>query len=376
MIDRRTFVRTGLGTVAALSVPGMMRRSWAEERGSDAGTAGAYGRFAVIDTLVAGGAPGFDPGKAVAAGFTAMVMDLAIFPRSFPAAVDSLADWSNAFHQPESGFLKVLRRADLDAARRQKKLGVILACQDASILDVPTGSVNDRNLRNLRFFYDLGLRVLQLTHNERNGIGDTFREKTDAGLSRLGEKVVAEMNTLGMLVDLSHCSDKTTLESIALSRKPCAVTHAGCRALYPTLRNKGDDVIRALADQGGYFGIFNLTLWLTDRDTAGLGEVLDHIDHVVKIGGIDLAGFGSDGPPLSDPTPAAERLAGMQAYAQRNLGLPAAETVPKHVLAEELNAPRRLEVLAEGLAKRGYKDDAIEKIVGGNFARVFGAACG
>jgi membrane dipeptidase len=154
------------------------------------------------------------------------------------------------------------------------------------------------------------------------------------------------------------------------------VTHAGCRALYPTLRNKPDEIIRALAERGGYFGIYNMSLWLTDRDTTSTADVLDHIDHVVKVGGIDLAGFGSDGAVVSDDTPADQRLQGMVGYAKRNLGLPGAERLPKHVIVEELNTPRRLLVLTDGLAKRGYKEEAIEKILGGNFLRVFGAACG
>lgn len=376
MLTRRAFVGAGLASAAAAGLgPGPAPAAEPQARPAAGPVPAVYAGATVIDTLVAGG-PSFDPGEALTAGLTALVMDLRAYPRNFAAAVEALVDWSSAFHAPDAPLLRVLRGADLGLAKAQKKLGVILACQDASILDAPTGSVDDRNLRKLRFFHDLGLRVLQLTHNERNGIGDTFREKNDAGLSRLGEQVVTEMNALGMLVDLSHCSDRTTLEAIALSTRPVAVTHAGCRALYPTLRNKGDDVLRALAAKGGYFGVYNMTLWLTDKDQAGVDDVLDHIDHAVQVGGIELAGFGSDGQPLADPTPPAARLQGMQGYARRNLGLPAAETIPKHVLAEELNTPRRLEVLATGLARRGYKDDAIEKVLGGNFARVFRAACG
>jgi membrane dipeptidase len=381
MLTRRAFVGVGLATAAAGTL-GSTGAAPAAEAAAPAGAGkppapapAAYGRAMVIDSLVAGG-PFFAAAEAVAAGLTALVVDLDAYPRNFTQAVEALVDWSSAFHEKDTPFLRVREGADLDRAKAQGKLGIVLACQDASILDAPTGSVDDRNLRKLRFLHDLGLRVLQLTHNERNGVGDTFREKSDAGLSRLGERVVAEMNALGMLVDLSHCSDRTTLETIALATRPVAVTHAGCRALYPTLRNKGDDVLRALAAKGGYFGVYNMTLWLTDKDQAGLDDVLDHIDHAVKIGGIDLAGFGSDGTPLANRTSPAARLQGMQAYAQRNLGLPAAEKIPRHVLAEELNSPHRLEILATGLARRGYADDAIEKVLGGNFARVFRAACG
>jgi membrane dipeptidase len=186
MISRRMFLRRGLGAAAALSSLGRVARSLAAE--APPAAAGVYARALVIDTLTTDG-PGFDPQVALAAGLTAAVIDLRLFPRNFPGAVDALADWSSAFHRASPGLLKVLKAADLQEAKRQKRFGVILAYQDASILDASTGSVNDYNLRNLRFFCDLGLRVLQLTHNERNAVGDSFREKNDAGLSRLGEKV-------------------------------------------------------------------------------------------------------------------------------------------------------------------------------------------
>lgn len=382
MISRRSFLLQSAGAVATVSSLGGLPGAAAEPPAAAAKTpppapppSAVYARSLVIDTLSPDG-PFFDAQEAVKAGITAAVADLAIYPRSFPQAVDGLADWSNVFHQPDSGFLKVLKTEDLREAKRLGKLGIILACQDASILDASTGSVNDHNLRNLRFFYDLGLRVLQLTHNDRNAVGDSFREKSDAGLSRLGEKVVVEMSALGMVVDLSHCSDKTTLEAIRLSTKPCAVTHAGCRALYPTLRNKPDEVIRALTEKGGYFGIYNMSVWLTDRDTASVADVVDHIDHVVKLGGIDLPGFGSDGPILGDSTPQEQKVKGMVSYYKRNQGLPGAEREPKHVTVTALDNPNRLQVLADALGQRGYKDGDIEKILGGNFARVFAAVCG
>jgi membrane dipeptidase len=215
-----------------------------------------------------------------------------------------------------------------------------------------------------------------LTHNERNAVGDSFREKSNAGLSRLGEKVVTAMNDLGMIIDLSHCGDNTTMEAIQLSKKPCAITHAGCRALYPTLRNKPDAQIRAIAEKGGIFGIYNMSLWLTDRDATSLDDVLNHVDHAVKLAGVEHVTFGSDGPVLENTTPEADELKGHQEYAKRNFGLPGAEKIPAHIHVRELNNPQRLLRLAEGLAKRGHKDGAIEKIIGGNFVRFFREVCG
>lgn len=358
MITRRAF----LGAAAALAAS---RLAWSDEPPLPL----------AIDTLTPDG-PYFDPREAVAAGLSAAVIDLRGFPRNFTTATQALAEWSSVFQREGSGFHKVLKAADVDEARRLGKLGVILACQDAAILDSSTYSLNDRNLDNLRFFHTLGLRVLQLTHNDRNAIGDSYREKSDAGLSLLGERLVAEMNAAGMLIDLSHCGDRTTLEAIRLSKRPSAVTHSGCRALFPTGRNKADEVIRALAERGGYFGVFSMSLWLTDRDKPSVEDVVDHIDHVAKVGGIDLAGFGSDGPVLADDTPPEMVLQGHRQFYRRNQGLPGSEREPKHVVVPDLNTPKRMQVLADALRRRGYKSDAVEKVLGGNFLRVFREVCG
>jgi membrane dipeptidase len=154
------------------------------------------------------------------------------------------------------------------------------------------------------------------------------------------------------------------------------VPRAGCLSLYPSPRNKPDEVIRALADKGGYFGVFNMSNWLTARDRSTPDDVVDHIDHVVKLGGIGLAGFGSDHPVLGDTTPQKEKVEGLQGYIDRNPGMPGAEPLHGHVTVSELDGPDRLGVLAAALARRGYKEDAVEKVLGGNFARVFGAVCG
>jgi len=321
------------------------------------------------------GGPDFEATKALYAGLTALVVDIPAYPRTFENAVHGMAEWNYAIARPDSKMQKVLVRGDLTLAERGNQLGVILSCQDGSILDASTVSVYDYNLQNLRLFYDLGMRMLTLTHNERNALGDSFRESSNAGLSYLGKAVVDSMNALGMVIDLSHCGDQTTLEAINLSQKPCMVTHAGCRAIYPSLRNKSDEQIRALADRGGLFGVFNMSNWLTGADEASLATVLDHLEHVIRIGGIEHVAFGSDGPILQVDDLEME-LDGIQEYTRKNLGMPGAEEIPKHVRVRELNSPRRMVILADALKKRGHTSDSIDKIIGGNFCRVFGEICG
>lgn len=363
-MNRREMITAGGASLMLLAAAG---RQAAEEQRS--------GQGLVIDTLCLA-APDIDFAAARRAGMNAALCDLAIYPRAPAEAEQALEGWAEAARANARSFEIVRRRADLTATKAAGKFGIILGSQDAAILGTPVYSVSDENLDRLRHYHRLGLRVLQLTHNERNGVGDGFRERVDAGLSLLGEAVVAEMNRIGMLIDLSHCSDATTNRAIARSRRPVAVTHAGCRSLYTTRRNKSDETIRLLADRGGYFGVFMMSRWLTRASTASVEDVVDHIEHAVRIGGVDLVGFGSDQPILGEPAPQSEKVAALAAYQARNAGLPGAEPLNGHVTCPDLDRPDRMTVLAAALARRGHRADSVDKILGGNFARVFGEAVG
>jgi membrane dipeptidase len=174
-----------------------------------------------------------------------------------------------------------------------------------------------------------------------------------------------------MLVDLAHCSPQTLFDAVALSSKPVAVTHAGCRKLAPTLRNKSDEEIKALGKNGGFFGVFNMTTWLTNRETASIADVVAHIDHAVQLIGPQHVGFGSDGSlDKHDAEAETQRMARVQQYGT-NPGGPSFEWPVRHVRVPELNAPDRLTRLGEALSKKGYRDADVQGICGGNFARVF-----
>lgn len=330
----------------------------------------------VVDTLCVGARPDFSATDLKRAGIDAAVFDLAIYPRGPAQAEKALREWNDAAGSPAAAFTLVRKQADLRTALRDSKMGVILASQDAAILGPSVFSVADTNLVMLRRFHGLGLRVLQLTHNERNGVADGFRERIDAGLSLLGEAVVREMNSIGMLVDVSHCSDKTTLDAIKQSKKPVAITHAGCRALHPSRRNKTDEAIRALGERGGYFGVYMMSRWLTQRSTASVDDVINHIDHVIKIAGVETVGFGSDQPPSGDPTLPAEKVAQLAAYQARNRGMPGADPLNGHVTSPDLDRADRMLVLETALARRGHRGATINKILGKNFIRVFGDVVG
>ena len=181
------------------------------------GAAAGQGRQRlVIDTLCLA-TPDLDFAAMRGAGMDAALCDLPVYPRAPAEAEQALRAWGDASAAANRSFDLVRRHSDLAAAKGAGRFGIILGSQDAAILGTPVYSVSDENLERLRQFHGLGLRVLQLTHNERNGVGDGFRERVDGGLSLLGEAVVAEMNNIGMLIDLSHCSDATTSGAITRS---------------------------------------------------------------------------------------------------------------------------------------------------------------
>jgi membrane dipeptidase len=366
--NRRAVLAGALGMAAS--------PAFAQSKLAQSEVEAVYRRAIVLDTLMSA-SPKDDEQKALAAGLTGGVCDLATFPRNKIGAQNDLDAWAKAFADPSRRFLKVLKADDFARAKAENRFAVVLTSQNAAILDSGEISNSDHNVETLRAFYKAGLRVLLLTYTDANSLGDGYNEPSNGGLKNLGRAVVPEMNRLGMLVDVSHSGERTSLEAIALSTRPVSVTHAGCLALDPNLRNKSDAVIRALADKGGYFGIYNMTLWMTRKSTSSVEDIVDHIDHAVKVGGIDLVGFGSDQPVNGMPTPNAQYVPGLEAFARKSKGLPAGDPQTfGHVYAADINTSDRLLLISQALARRGYKSGAIEKILGANFVRTFRAAVG
>lgn len=282
---------------------------------------------------------------------------------SFEQTVDEIAYMEGVVEAHPSHFLLVRTAADIDRAKREGKLGIILAFEHTEALG--------HDLARLQLFRRLGIRVMQLTYNRRSLYGDGCLEPGNAGLSNLGREAVKRMNELGIAVDLSHCGAQTTADGISASKKPVLISHSGCNAVYRHPRNKDDRELRALAERGGVLGIYMLP-FLGGGPTGPptLELLLSHIEYALKVCGADHVGIGSDLSlgPINDTPEYRARI--NQAAAQRKtLGIGAPdEDRPAYI--PELNNPRRLEGIALALAKRGHDSGTIEKVIGGNFYRV------
>lgn len=253
--------------------------------------------------------------------------------------------------------------ADLALAHEARRLGVIFTFQGTE----PLGEDTDR----IAMFRELGVRVIQLTHNRHNLVGDGAAEPGNAGLSNYGREVVEKLNAARIVVDLAHGSQRTIQEGIAASKRPVLISHTGCRALADLPRNTGDAELRAFADKGGVAGMI---FWpYLRKDTQPMAaDLMAHIEHAIDVAGEDHVGIGSDtslAPVNRTPefeTDNRAAVADLVAQGVFERGRPA----DLYMFLPDLNVANRYEVLATLLAARGHSDARIAKILGGNFARV------
>jgi membrane dipeptidase len=180
------------------------------------------------------------------------------------------------------------------------------------------------------------------------------------------------MDELGVLVDLSHCGHRTTLDGIAASKKPVAITHAGCAAVADLPRNKTDEELRLLAQKGGVMGIYFMP-FLRTKGQPSSEDLLRHLEHAIDVCGEDHVGIGTDGGISAiELTPEFIQRHREDIRNRRRLGISApGEEEDVYTFLPDLNTPRRLETLSGLLLKRGHSEARVAKILGGNFARLF-----
>lgn len=281
----------------------------------------------------------------------------------FAKTVADIAQVQKLIEVHPAYFTQVRVAADCARAKADNKLGIILSFESAEMLQ--------GKIESLELFRNLGVRVMQMSYNRKSPFAAGVMEPDGGGLTPLGRDAVAEMNRLGIAIDLSHANPATTSDVLSLSAKSPVMTHAGCAAIHPHPRNKTDEQLRALADRGGVVGIFDLPYLTASPRQPNLDDYLAHLEHALRIAGEDHVGIGSDVDIL--PFDTSEK--GMAEFARqveqrKAAGLSAPEEDrPPFVIG--LNTPRRIEVIADQLLKRGYPAGVVEKVVGSNFERVF-----
>ncbi|MFP6618484.1 MAG: membrane dipeptidase [Pirellulaceae bacterium] len=229
-------------------------------------------------------------------------------------------------------------------------------------------SISDE-LRYLRVFFQLGIRMMHLTYQRRNMIGDGCAEKANAGLSDFGRAVIKEMNRVGVIPDCAHSGWQTSLESAQVSDKPVVASHSTCGKIHPHIRSKPDPVIRAIADTGGYIGICCISRFL--RGSGAIDMFLNHIDHVAKNFGVDHVAIGTDVAYTSQNSAAERRKIPSTPRGRKEFrSLWPVDDFKTTSQASQSIAFTNWPLFTVGLVQRGYKDGEIRKIIGGNVMRV------
>jgi membrane dipeptidase len=278
-------------------------------------------------------------------------------PGAKTQALDFLASYQGWVGRQADEFTLVGTATDLDHAKAEGKAAIIMGLQNADQFETAD---------DVQYFYRLGLRCAQLTYNSQNMIGSGSTDRIDGGVSDFGEEIIKAMNKTGMLVDTSHCGERTTLDAIALSPRPIAITHSNCRAIAAHPRNKSDEVIQKLAAKGGVMGISGVRMFVSTRDPTTVANMVDHIDHVVKLVGIEHVGIGSDADlnGYDDMPP--------DQYKQLKASYKASYAFRDKIDIEGFDHPQKIFDLTEELIRRGYSDANIRLVLGGNFRRLLG----
>lgn len=274
---------------------------------------------------------------------------------------------------------------DIEAARTDGTMAVMYSLEHPTPLERGCSDytpVLKYHLVLTEQLYDLGLRAIQFAYNRRTTFGDGCTERTDAGLSWYGVDLVEKMDELGMLLQLSHTGERTTLDTIELSKNPVCISHSGCKAVYDHPRSKSDEVIRAMAKKGGVIGIYVLPFFVSGKtENLNVDDVIDHIDHVVKLVGIDHVAIGTDLSLVPSSV-----AAGQSAQWKRLKYEPSRNPTYAHFANEidqrppqtipGLDGEDKVLNLTRGLLARGYVDSDVKKILGENALRVIQQVCG
>lgn len=223
--------------------------------------------------------------EAKAGGVNAIHVTIAYWENTRDA-LENIGDWRKRFRDHSDIIMPVRQASDILAAQKLGKIGIIFGFQNCSPIE--------DDLRMVETLHEQGVRIMQLTYNNQSLLATGCYEEGDSGVTRFGREVIKEMNRVGMIIDMSHSAEHSTLQTIELSERPIAITHANPSRWHEALRNKSDDVLKALGESGGMLGFSMYPFHLNNGPDCSLDDFCGMIMDTAELMGIDHIGIGSD----------------------------------------------------------------------------------
>ena len=301
------------------------------------------------------------------------------YKRTYNACVQSISEALTRVNANSDKLLLGKSGQDIQRAQDSQRTAVFFQIQGADCVE---HSINS-GLSQVDEFYDRGLRVLQLTHHYGNkfsggALDNNGTQGLNLPLTSAGQQQIEKLNQKKMLIDVSHSSPQSALDTAKVSKMPIVQSHGAVRAIVNHARCSPDEVIKAIGDSGGLFGVFMMTFWLTNDTPPTTDHYIAHLKHVANIGGIDAIAIANDYPLRGHENLLKlenNNAEGVKQYIDwwhslRARGVLGFDSEPEHVVIPELNHIDRMARIDSALSAAGFSSSDRSKIMGGNWQRV------
>ena len=284
------------------------------------------------------------------------------YHEDFREMVEQVSAWNRRFERHADLIVQGFTADDVRRAHAEGKTAIIFGYQNPSPIEDDIGLVE--------VCHRLGARFMQLSYNNQSLLATGCYEAEDPGVTRMGKQVIREMNRVGLVVDMSHSAERSTLDAIELSERPIAITHANPASWHPALRNKSDDVLKALGESGGMLGFSMYPHHLNGGPGCSLDDFCAMIARTAELMGIDRIGFGSD-LCLEQPDSVVEWMRNGTWTREMDYGEGSASNAGFPDQPDWFRDSTGYANILPAMRRTGFSDEEIAKIAGGNWLDFF-----
>ncbi|MGB1361026.1 MAG: membrane dipeptidase [Alphaproteobacteria bacterium] len=290
-------------------------------------------------------------------GITAVHMTL-VYHETARETLTRFAQWNLCFEKYSHIITPVMSMDDVKQAKKDGKIGIFFGAQNCSPIDDEIGLIEVMRKQ--------GLLIMQLTYNNQSLLATGCYEQNDSGITRFGKQAIAEMNRVGMIIDMSHSAEKSTLEAAEISQHPICISHANPSFAREALRNKSETVLKKITENGGFFGFSLYPFHLPDGPNCTLEQFCTMIGKTAEMVGVNNIGIGSD-LCLGQPQSILEWMRNGRWSKAMDYGEGSASNSGWPDALPWFKDPSGMENIYNGLLKTGFSDKEAGQIIGGNW---------